>query len=301
LVKWQLDPVNTKISIISVYNNRKRLEEFLLNSLPDKSDINYELILVDNRSGLYDSAASALNEGAKRADGEYYMFVHQDVKFLNSDWLESTYSYLESLDDLGVAGITGMSSEGERPATNARNTIFQGDEKAAWELGTNITSPSRVQTVDEFCIIIPSVNFQSHKFDAETCPGWHLYGVEYCLRMIYIENLECYVLPIQVWHGSTGLRIGQNYYRTLLNVAGKYSDYTKWIYTTCGTWPASASYIHHVKSLSRLIESCLPGRRSDKVLGILPLVYGLALPLIMQNGVRGLIYFLQGIKLRIAN
>ena len=52
------------LSIICVYNNRDILEKYLLNSLKVQS-IEYELILIDNTSGKFNSAAKALNYGGK--------------------------------------------------------------------------------------------------------------------------------------------------------------------------------------------------------------------------------------------
>ena len=66
------------ISIICVFNDKKVLNECLLESLKNQT-ANYELILIDNTNRKFKSASEALNYGAKKAKGNYLMFVHQDM------------------------------------------------------------------------------------------------------------------------------------------------------------------------------------------------------------------------------
>ena len=67
------------ISIIRVFNDEKLLSKYLLKSLKNQTACN-ELILIDNTKNKFKSASKALNYGAKKAKGEYLMFIHQDVK-----------------------------------------------------------------------------------------------------------------------------------------------------------------------------------------------------------------------------
>ena len=66
------------ISIVCVFNDKKVLNEYLLESLKNQT-AHYELILIDNTKNKFKSASEALNYGAKNANGNYLMFVHQDV------------------------------------------------------------------------------------------------------------------------------------------------------------------------------------------------------------------------------
>ena len=65
------------ISVVCVYNNEAILKVALLRSLQSHT-ATFEPILLDNRDSRYKSAAQALNEGARRATGDFIMFVHQD-------------------------------------------------------------------------------------------------------------------------------------------------------------------------------------------------------------------------------
>jgi|AntDeeMetagen285_2_1112576.scaffolds.fasta_scaffold00390_11 hypothetical protein len=52
------------------------------------------------------------------------MFVHQDVVFLEKNWFEKAVEMLDSLDDLGIAGLAGISEDDVVPAHRGRNTVW---------------------------------------------------------------------------------------------------------------------------------------------------------------------------------
>lgn len=268
-------------SVICVYNNPEVLEGWLSASLESEPRVQYESIFIDNREGNYSSAAAALNAGAKRANGDYYIFVHQDVRFLGDSWLDSALQYLDSLDDLGIAGVVGETTSGERHKDRCRNIIYQGEEpeelgvkpvpnvpdpREKYELsdkdvirgeqldeilshpdvvrplagGNEIEQPVQVQTLDELLVIIPRDIFADHQFDATCCQGWHLYAVEYCLRIKYQTEYEPYVLPLPVWHRSTGMDLDDSYYKTFHRMVAKHHEVMNGdhVYATTKEWPA---------------------------------------------------------------
>ncbi|MGO0122934.1 glycosyltransferase family 2 protein [Desulfothermobacter acidiphilus] len=234
------------ISVVCVYNDKKVLGEWLMASLKNQKGA-YELILVDNSAASFGSAAEALNHGGEQAKGDYIMFVHQDVRLERETWLEEAEAWLRRLPSLGVAGVAGVSARvGADPREMQWNLIKHGVPPKSW--GNVITCPELVQTVDELLIIVPRKVFNFLKFDPQTCPGWHLYGVDYCLRALK-KGLLVYVLPLPVWHRSTGggpetplgilLNLGvapKSYYRDLRKLLTKHRRDYRLIYTTCGVW-----------------------------------------------------------------
>lgn len=271
----------SSFSVICVYNNQKILDNWLLTSLESEPDALYESILIDNRENHYSSAAAALNAGAERANGDYYIFVHQDVRLLGDSWFDSALQYLDSLDDVGIAGVVGETNNGERHEDRCRNIIYQGEEpeklgvepvpnvpdpRDKGELsdedvirgteldeilphpdvvrplagGNEIEKPVQVQTVDELLVIIPRDVFANHRFDTECCRGWHLYAVEYCLRMKYRTEYEPYVLPLPIWHRSTGMDLDDSYYKTFHRMVTKHHEAMNGdrVYATTKEWPA---------------------------------------------------------------
>jgi GT2 family glycosyltransferase len=219
------------ISIICVYNNQKILEKYLLNGLEYQSN-NFELILIDNTDNKYKSASTALNEGAKKANGSYFMFVHQDVDLSSNMWLEDVEKVLKSLNNLGIAGVAGVTDNGQEILSNIENGI---PPKPVGQI--RIKYPTNVQTLDECLVIIPKNVFDKYKFDEEL-KDWHLYSVDYCLN-IKKQGFGVYVIPEFVYHKSFSNSLPKNYYGVLKKIMKKYKkDYNK-IYTTCGVWNTS--------------------------------------------------------------
>ena len=98
------------ISIICVYDNETILKDYLIKHLETQNG-NYELILVDNTSKKFHSAAKALNYGANNAKNEYLMFVHQDFDLTDDEWLKKAEKIIINIKDMGIAGIAGISKE----------------------------------------------------------------------------------------------------------------------------------------------------------------------------------------------
>ena len=216
------------LSIICVYNNRDILEKCLLNSLKIQS-IEYELILIDNTSGEFNSAAKALNFGGKKSKGEYLIFIHQDFKFDSTTWLEDIENYLNNLDKFGVAGVAGKYDR------NCISNIKTGFPPI-YAGPIQITEPIEVQTIDECVILTSKKLFNDIHFDDVVCDNWHLYAADYCLT-VKKAGFKVYVLPMDGYHVSSGDSFSaETYYPILKKFVKKYKNEYKWIYTTTGSW-----------------------------------------------------------------
>jgi hypothetical protein len=241
------------ISVVSIVNDETIAKEFLLRGL-SLQDAKFELLLVDNRASIYKSASQALNYASIKANGDYLMFIHQDVFLYSRNWLKEAEGWLSTLSDIGLAGVAGMKkprfiSQFEVSALYfllrklgksylwfshyGRGNVFHGPEKASWE-GGHISDVIPVQTVDEQLLIVPFKVFQHTKFDETVCNGWHLYGVEFSLRLSQ-KGYGVYVLPCPVFHRSSGI-VNDAYLRTLMKLIRKYKN-EKVINTTNGFCP----------------------------------------------------------------
>ncbi|MDI6644417.1 MAG: glycosyltransferase [Methanobacteriaceae archaeon] len=217
------------ISVICVYNDKDILNKCLIKSLKAQT-YNYELILVDNTHKFYDSAAKAFNHNAKNANGEYFLFAHQDVYLPSPTFLEDLENILLKLSDLGIAGFAGVSSEIKGLISNMKQgnpPMFPGKYQ--------IKNSLIVQTLDEFIFVIPKKVFKYQKFDEKTCSDWHLYAVDYCLS-IKKYGLNTYVLPLKTYHLSPGYSMDENYDKTLKKLLKKHQSNHNWIYTSLGNY-----------------------------------------------------------------
>ena len=222
-----------RTSLICVWNDREVLDNTLLPSISCLP--NLELFLVDNRAGTYSSAAAALNAGASKATGDYFVFIHQDVAFTSPDELAKLIDIVAALPDCGVAGAVGAIRRirGRGKGSQIFGQIYQGPPPGELTTCTAITEPRPVVTLDELMLIIPRKAFQQVQFDPIACPGWHLYGVEFCLSVLR-KRLRPYVLPTNVWHRSPGT-VNDDYFDSLATVCRKHRR-AGTIPTTCGNW-----------------------------------------------------------------
>jgi hypothetical protein len=244
-------------SIVCVYNNKKVYDDHILKSLESQT-ASYELIAIDNSQKEFSSASDALNCGGGQAKGKYIMFVHQDVRIDSRSWLADAERMLDSLADVGIAGVAGSSECGIV-------SIIEHGVPPRSPADVSIYEPTKVQTLDECLAIIPGDVFETLKFDGNLCDNWHLYVVDFCLRCKML-GFEVYTLPMYVYHrssGSSGKSLfeiiasmslySNQYYLTLEKLLYKYKGYYKYIYTTCGVWNTSyplifQRYLHFMRS-----------------------------------------------------
>jgi hypothetical protein len=211
-------------SLVSVFNNPVKLEARLRAGLA-RQQTPHQLICVDNRAGRFCGASAALNEGARQAEGEWIIFLHQDVELLGPDWLVRAERHLAGMGSEGWHGVVGRTARGRwRGLIRDRAMIF----------GEPFDAPVEVQTLDEI-VLIHRNGGAGHVYFDEGVPGWHAYGVEACCAALRRGGHNT-VLPLPVWHDSdstnqTGLRQAHQY------VWQRHRDAFARIYTTCGVLP----------------------------------------------------------------
>jgi GT2 family glycosyltransferase len=234
------------ISIVTVYNNERILKDYLLKSLKHQT-VKFDLIKIDNTTGKFKSAANALNYGGKKANGAYIMFVHQDVDLSSHSWLEDAEELLGFMSDLGIAGVAGMSERNYPDYSQRMRSIIKHGSMTRW--GNKIENPEPVQTLDECLIIIPQKVFKKLEFDEKTCNDWHLYATDYCLSVREL-GFAAYVIPMYIYHQSTGNATSPAYYQSLKKVLAKHQNHAKRIYKPNNAWTTSIPLI-----LQRMILS----------------------------------------------
>ena len=220
-------------SIICVFNNSKKLDQYLIKSL-EQQTVPFELITIDNTEGNYRAAAPVLNQAAKSARHEYLMFVHQDVALDSKDWLAGAASDMKTLDGLGAAGVAGR-----RPFTGLVASVTNGvpPRYVGWR---KLKKPVNVQTLDGCLMIVHKQTFSRVCFDEETVDGWYLYVTNYCLDLIR-HGYKNYVLPHHIYHESSGFSDGRLYQNAMDKIIDRHRDHVNVIYTTVGKWKTRSS------------------------------------------------------------
>ncbi|MDN3019197.1 glycosyltransferase [Paenibacillus sp. BSR1-1] len=210
------------ISIICCYNNKSVFEQMLKKSI-DNQDIECELIGIENVNNKFTSAASALNYGASLAQGDYYIFAHQDIEFYDENFLKSIVEYVDCNQN-SIIGLAGRDKMGiYSNITHGSQHLYAGNFK--------VFGPVEVETLDE-CFIAMSKNvYNNLKFDEKTCNNWHLYSVDLCLTAKK-RGIRAIVVPLEAYHASTGY-VSKDYWKSMKKVMEKHKkDHSK-IYSTC--------------------------------------------------------------------
>jgi hypothetical protein len=184
------------VSVVSVYNDSKVLENCLINSLR-KQDIEFEWIPVDNTSGRFHSASVALNHGFKQAKGRIILYAHQDVVFLEPNSLRQIVENVDRIGpNLGWAGIAGKDGNGIWRGLLRDRDFIAGEPFDFFQ---------EVQTLDELLLCTKR---DSHACFDEQLHGWHAYGVDACCSALR-RGKRNYVIATSVWHASRGLNLAK--------------------------------------------------------------------------------------------
>lgn len=214
-----------EISLICLYNDKKKLEEQLLQSIRN-NEIECELILIDNSKNTFSSAAKALNYGAAQATKNILIFSHQDVYIKQG---EDINLLAKDIYDLPIGSIVGAFGAREREKEIISNSSI--GETFSGRIVHNINTLQEVSCVDEAFFGMKKETYEALKFNEELCFAWDLYAVEMCLHARSIGG-KVFVHPIQLHHFSWG-RITRNYMRCLFKLSKAYKKRYKYIWTTC--------------------------------------------------------------------
>ena len=140
--------MNSDISIIIVnYNSHRDIENSIASLISCISEVNYEIIIVDNNSpdrgidavvskfdfikfyklDLNFGFGTACNHGAKNAIGKYLVFVNPDTVF-NDNCLKDMYDFMENTIDSGSCSPSFINSDG------SLGYVFNYFPDITWEL-----------------------------------------------------------------------------------------------------------------------------------------------------------------------
>ncbi|MCR5500004.1 MAG: glycosyltransferase family protein [Acetatifactor sp.] len=212
-----------RVSIVCCYNDADRFGEFCdsLESQTEKA----ELIVLDNREGMYGSCAKALNDGVKRVKTEFVVFAHQDILFRQTDDLERFVDHMDRLQIGDILGVAGATKEDKGVYTNVCVNV-EGEFAGA----LRVNGIMKVQSVDECFFGGKTDSFIRFPFDEKICDNWHLYAIDWALDAARRGNVA-YVCDVSITHPSKG-NINCAYNVGFLKLCQKYSADTDFIRTT---------------------------------------------------------------------
>ncbi|WP_283576511.1 glycosyltransferase [Limosilactobacillus oris] len=221
---------NVLFSIITIVNKEKVYQDFK-KSLKEQEGVNYELIKIANDNNQFDSARTAYNSALEKAKGDYLIFIHPDMRFLDKNSLQDALAQVVELKDLGVAGVAGCPDKVHHHKSTLVTSIVH--DNPPHHFGKLIDKVTEVQTVDECFFVMKRSFCKKHPFSS--IQGWHMYAVEQCLIAL-LDGKKNYVIPARMWHYSTGNSENWQYIQTGREIARRYGKYFPTISTTITTW-----------------------------------------------------------------
>lgn len=214
------------VSVIIIYTRDDQLN-LAKEWLDKQTGVEIETIILDNRGNCaYSSAAAALNDGAKRAKGEYLIFMHQDVYLWDTESCAKYASFLESHPD-AIIGIAGVAKDGR----GVRYDLWQTQKKYRFALPAN-GEIIPAKTLDECMFAMTKKRWEELKFDEVTCDNWHFYGADICYANQFSGG-ENFLVPLEVCHDSLGTPEGKSFHRSVKRMIKKYRGKLEEIETTC--------------------------------------------------------------------
>jgi hypothetical protein len=189
-----------KYSFFVLVNNKEIFDNNIGRFFDENTSKIANLICDDNSSSRYASIREWLNEklsfiysNEKLFENNFIFFVHQDVYSSPSlFYYFDRFISMINLDELGLIGFAGKNSSN-------KSFGFMLDSGLFWFTGGY--SPAEVETVDEFCFVIPADVLIRHHIFLSNIAGWHAYAAEFSIVM-KTKDLKTFYFPIYTEHNS---------------------------------------------------------------------------------------------------
>jgi len=189
------------LAIISCVGNEKIFNVRLGACL--KSEVGrYQLIKLPTNKPMPETFNS-LN--LDQIQAEYLMFVHEDVYFMNKNWIKKIIRLCRKIPNLGIAGVAGVREKGG--GSNTVGYILHWGSRGM-KRKRGFGHPRfdgkvvEVQTLDAQVLIVPMKIFKEIKFSNDF--PFHMMAEDYCLTLKYIHKKSVVVLPLKIWHNEGG-------------------------------------------------------------------------------------------------
>lgn len=222
-----------KIAIICCYNNREILDSMLIKGLDIQQDVEIEKIFYYN---TFPSAAAAYNAAITESDSEYFVFVHQDIRFDDNKFL---YKLIEDIDNnrSAIFGLCGTKIENNR--YNTYSNVYHGLQNC--NIGKNIDKVLQVEGLDEIFVAFHRNILKIIKFDENTFDGWHVFVEDLCIQ-VKLNSIKVYIVPYKSQHKNCIEMpkymmiynlFPNDYYKYIIRLRNKYKNEIKQIVCPC--------------------------------------------------------------------
>lgn len=212
----QFERVSMSISIITC-SIKPDLCKNMLASLRKTIGTDFEEIVFDNREKKY-GICKVYNEAAKKANGDYLCFVHEDIVFDTADWGKQLIDFAERTINCGAISIGGgidtscnnfagwwlcpskflrvYHDENGLRNNKKEDTVFNYNNPEN-------TVFSKAVFLDGVFLFVKKEIWENNKFDEKTFKGFHFYDADFSYSLS--KKYQNYVfLGMDTYHFSSG-------------------------------------------------------------------------------------------------
>lgn len=262
--------MNPDISLIFC-SRYSRLSENLIDNIAKTIGCSYELIAVDNSKGKY-SISEAYQVGFERSNGEFLVFLHDDIAFHTYSWGALLKEHL-SEPGTGICGIGGRDTIVRIPSSWKVSLPYihltQSDKtgqsrrikhRPAGFTGTKFP----VIMLDGVFLSMHRTLLDHFSFDIGL-KGFHAYDFDSCIRSASAGFQNYVIYNIDIEHFSKGSP-DKSYYQSLIQVFRNHREHLPLSVKTLN--PAQLRKLEK-SGLNRLIRKMLvKGFDTDEIMQV---------------------------------
>lgn len=174
----------------------------------------YELVVIDNSENRY-SIFSAYNEGIRRAKGDVFCFMHEDILFHTKGWGVRVEHTLVN-EEIGLVGVIGSQYKsaqcipwwadfacvGQLIQGSIQDKEYKIEKCSHWE--RRIGDSDEVAMLDGLWFCARRDLFSTISFDEITYDGFHMYDADICMQVHSIGLQVCVLYEVWIEHKSPG-------------------------------------------------------------------------------------------------
>lgn len=186
---------NKKIAFIICVNNDDLYQKAVkyINALLVPDGFTVEIVDIRNQTSM----TSGYNEGIKKSDAKYKIYIHQDVLIINMNFIVKILDIFNKNEEIGLIGVIGakyIPIDGIWwKSTKKVGKVYDSHRGIIELLDFQLSSKNHefVSAVDGLIMITQyDIPWRADIFD-----GWHFYDISQCLE--FIRNGYKIIVPYQ--------------------------------------------------------------------------------------------------------
>jgi len=198
------------ISII-ICSKYPDIHQSLRDNILGSIGVECEIIVIDNSTNNY-SIFSAYNEGVRRAKGDIFCFMHEDILFHTQDWGRQVVEHFKN-PNLGIIGVSGAHYYPKMPVAWWSSGIVSARVLQRYSQQTSLyfknyaennAASIQAAVVDGLWFCASKKLMQQIRFDDKTFSGFHAYDMDICTQANNKKFEVRIVFDIYLEHFSLG-------------------------------------------------------------------------------------------------